>query len=317
MALLHHTGAYRIPFPHHIPRTSAVEADAYSNFIVGKVRGSCRSYRIVPIITVHKIRMIVAMACYAQSANDIGHWHRLSSHLPAVSELAGASAAASTWGGKARLARLLHDPGRYGYLFQKRLSRDMSGLDRWLADAWVALDQRCAAAAMAIQEHHTGLQNLSLIHLERLDTTWLADHPQPFRLPAPDLNTLKSRSAIDGLEPPQAIQPLLDKSIGSSVTKMRDVSALFSTRVDADYLNIEAHFNGDVASKPYRPPGPKSQASLALQAVLTQIEQAQAGTTSSPDGQGVHRDLLKACLRSVERAPGNSRSPRQPAAVIL
>jgi CRISPR-associated helicase Cas3/CRISPR-associated endonuclease Cas3-HD len=248
--------------------------------------------------------MTTSTAYFAHSANRVGHWHRLATHLSAVSELAGEFAAGTMWVDEARLAGLLHDLGKYGDLFQKRLKGHASGLDHWSAGAWAALEQRCVAAAMAIQGHHIGLQYLSLVDLKRLDPRWLTDHPQPLRLTAPDLDTLKSRIVMDGLAPPQVVQPMLGKSIASSVSAMLDLRMLFSTVVDADYLDTEAHFEGDASGKHYRSAGPKLNPACALKAVLANIDQLAEKTTASMDVQDVRRELLKACLRGAESGPG-------------
>ncbi|MEO6697645.1 MAG: CRISPR-associated helicase/endonuclease Cas3, partial [Gammaproteobacteria bacterium] len=82
-----------------------------------------------------------------------------------------------SWCNEARLAGLLHDLGKFGDLFQARLRGEESGLDHWSAGAWVALEHKCAAAALAIQGHHIGLQSLAGFDLARLNPKWLAEHP--------------------------------------------------------------------------------------------------------------------------------------------
>ncbi|MHB0983458.1 MAG: CRISPR-associated helicase Cas3' [Thiobacillus sp.] len=243
-------------------------------------------------------------AYFAHSANKLGRWHQLLTHLSAVSQIAGKFSASMNWNNEAKLAGLLHDLGKFGDLFQARLRGEESGLDHWSAGAWVALEQKCAAAALAIQGHHIGLQSLAHADLKRLNPKWFAEHPQSLRLTETDIQILKNRFADDGLAMPQVKQPLLGNSLDATVPTMLDVRMLFSTLVDADYLDTDAHFEGNASGKRYRPSGPRLDVTNALKLVLSSIEQAQAKTTASPDVQGVRRDLLKACLHSAERDSG-------------
>lgn len=241
---------------------------------------------------------------FAHSANEVGHWHPLLTHLSAVSHLAGKFSSSMNWSSEAKLAGLLHDLGKFGDLFQARLRDEESGLDHWSAGAWVALEHKCAAAALAIQGHHIGLQSLASSDLARLNPKWLAEHPQSLRLTAPDLQILKNRFANEGLATPEVEHSMLGRALGATVPTMLDVRMLFSALVDADYLDTEAHFEGDASGKRYRPSGPRLDAACALKAVLSKIEQTQANTTASQDVQNVRRDLLKACLQGAELDSG-------------
>lgn len=248
--------------------------------------------------------MAIVPDFYAHSANNAGKWHLLKQHLQSVGMLSREFAQETTWADEVQLAGLLHDLGKYGDLFQARLRGEESGLDHWSAGAWVALEQKCAAAALAIQGHHIGLQMLARDDLKRLNPQWLADHTPLLRMTAPDIQTLKSRYAEDGLTIPQVKQPLLGNSLDATVPTMLDVRMLFSNLVDADYLDTEAHFEGDLSGKRHRPAGIGLDAVNALKSVLSNIETTQAKTTASFDVQGVRRDLLKACLQSAEHDAG-------------
>lgn len=241
---------------------------------------------------------------FAYSANRIGRWHHLFTHLSTVSQIAGKFSASMSWSHEAKLAGLLHDLGKFGDLFQARLRGEESGLDHWSAGAWVALEQKCAAAALAIQGHHIGLQSLAHADLKRLNPKWLAEHPQSLRLTAPDIQILKNRFADDGLTLPQVKRSVLGSSLDATVSAMLDVRMLFSALVDADYLDTEAHYEGDISGKRYRPSGLKLDTTNALKLVLSTIEQTKAKTTASHDIQSVRRDLLKACLQGAERDAG-------------
>jgi CRISPR-associated endonuclease/helicase Cas3 len=75
-------------------------------------------------------------------------------------------------GEEASLVGFLHDLGKYGTLFQKRLTSEESGIDHWSAKAWAALTifkQTGIAAALTIQGHHIGLQTASVDALKSLN----------------------------------------------------------------------------------------------------------------------------------------------------
>ncbi|MBI5753243.1 MAG: CRISPR-associated helicase Cas3' [Hydrogenophilales bacterium] len=246
----------------------------------------------------------MTITAYAHSANTCGKWHLLRVHLDAVGRIASGFVSNMPWAEEAMLAGQLHDLGKYGDRFQARLRGEESGLDHWSAGAWVALEYKCAAAALAIQGHHIGLQSLAHDDLKRLNPKWLAEHPQLLRLTAPEIQTLKNHFADDDLTVPPVKQTVLGSSLDATVPTMLDVRMLFSTLVDADYLDTDAHFEGDASGKRYRPSGPELDASNALKLVLENIKQTQANATASLDVLNVRRSLLKACLQSAERDSG-------------
>jgi CRISPR-associated endonuclease/helicase Cas3 len=198
------------------------------------------------------------------------------------------------------LAGLLHDLGKYGDLFQRRLEGKEKGLDHWSAGAWTALEQRCAAAALAVQGHHIGLQHLD----KRALATLAQSHRVQLRLTDPDTKTLKSRFAADGLVLSQVAHPMLGSSLAATIPSMLDVRMLFSSLVDADYLDTEAHFEGDASGKCYRAQGVKLDVPTALRATLDRIERIQAITAASPEVRAVRRTLLDACMEGAAREPG-------------
>lgn len=236
---------------------------------------------------------------FAHSANARGVWHLLSEHLSAVGELAAEFAGSSRWLEEARLAGRLHDLGKYGDLFQARLRGEESGLDHWSAGARMALEHHAAAAALAIEGHHIGLQSLSRHSLGRLPNPCVPG----LRLTA-DMATLKERVAVDGVAISPPSPTMLGSSLLATVPSMLDVRLLFSALVDADYLDTEAHFEGDLSGKRYRAPGPRLNSSTALTAVLDYIESARASSNASSGVSAVRDALLAACLKGAEHRPG-------------
>ena len=101
------------------------------------------------------------MAYLAHSANAAGRPQTLAEHLRRTAEIAALFASSFGASDEARLAGLLHDLGKYGDLFQLRLRGEVHGVDHWSAGAWVGLSMhRNIAAALAVQGHHIGLQQL-------------------------------------------------------------------------------------------------------------------------------------------------------------
>ncbi|MDP2830200.1 MAG: CRISPR-associated helicase Cas3' [Sulfuricellaceae bacterium] len=205
---------------------------------------------------------------YAHSANANGDWHPLAQHLVSVAGLAENFASLAAWAEEARLAGLLHDLGKYADRFQARLHGKDSGLDHWSQGASLALTEfRAVAAALAIEGHHIGLQRGDKSGLRRLQPDRLAAALPPGRfLSDPDLNHLQSRADADGLVFGKPTT-LAVKSFERAVATMLDVRLLFSCLVDADFLDTEAHFDGDAQGKRPRPEGPKLDAVAALAAL--------------------------------------------------
>ena len=67
-------------------------------------------------------------------------WQTMADHGGRVSDLAEARASAFGEEARAKLMGQLHDIGKYGELFQKRLEGDGSGFDHWSAGAASAIE---------------------------------------------------------------------------------------------------------------------------------------------------------------------------------
>ena len=81
------------------------------------------------------------MTYYAHSGGSQGEWETTANHLREVSRLAGDFAAAFAAEEEGAFAGLLHDFGKYGDRFQRRLKGLESGVDHWTAGAWERFDQ--------------------------------------------------------------------------------------------------------------------------------------------------------------------------------
>lgn len=240
---------------------------------------------------------------HAHSANSHGRWHLLKDHLFAVEKLAASHAGIAPWADEAALAGLLHDLGKYGDRFQARLKGKDSRLDHWSQGAWIVLSQYHAiAAAMAIQGHHVGLQRGNLPALRKMDLSDLAArHPFNLQLSDADHNRLVLRARADGLRfsPPPATALPLQRSFAQAVAAMLDVRLLFSCLVDADFLDTEAHFDGDALDKCARSVGPGLDAQAGLDALHRYMAERVRASTQADAQVLAARETL---WRAVEQA---------------
>lgn len=243
---------------------------------------------------------------FAHSANKHGAWHRLADHLGSVSKLATEFLHGLRGEEEAGLAGMLHDLGKYGELFQGRLRGEVQGLDHWSQGAWIALlKHKAVAAALAIQGHHIGLQYLDKSKLRHLDPEKLVNnHPLQLRLSEIKLDLLESRLAEDGVKVPQLNATLLDVSTKCRIDRMLDVRMLFSALVDADFLDTEAHFQGDAGGKRYRDLGPGLFPKKALSVLNDYLSTLQNTTQAAAGVADVRRELLRASLNGAEHEQG-------------
>lgn len=253
---------------------------------------------------------------YAHSGNDYKKWHLLKEHLDSVSKLAGKNL--SGWQGEeeAKLAGLLHDLGKYGDRFQNRLHGQDKGLDHWSQGAFLAIKKGGAiAAALAIQGHHIGLQSLQKDDLAKLKPEALAqNHPQNLTLSESDIELLENRLKQDGLsftKPNTRLfaGPLIPSE--ARIDNMLDVRRLFSALVDADFIDTEAHFNGNEQGKVPRKEGLKlnapnenSLAEQALEQLKIHIDNKAQQPNPSTTLNEIRQELLQSCLQQAQQKTG-------------
>lgn len=246
---------------------------------------------------------------YAHSENKLGRKHLAKTHLYDVATIAYELASGRLWKEEARIAGILHDLGKYADLFQARLRGEVNGLDHWSPGAWVALvDHQALAAALAIQGHHVGLQQGSKNALRNLNPSVLTQHhPLNLRLSEPELSILQSRLVCDGLfftKPKQFTINTRD-GFGKCIAEMLDVRMLFSCLVDADYLDTEAHFNGDQHGKRYREKGTSLDVKTALTALHDfMVVSVRANSKADPSVLKARNDLWDMVSIAAGNNPG-------------
>jgi CRISPR-associated endonuclease/helicase Cas3 len=238
----------------------------------------------------------------AHSKNDEGICNPLSKHLAEVAELARTFAAVFGAGDAAHLAGLLHDLGKYGELFQRRLEGKEKGLDHWSIGASVCLAGfRNPEVALVVQGHHIGLQWWD----QGLRQLIPADLPQNVqnagkRLTEPDRGVLLQRLAADGIELPTAIQR--DALWAQALPAMLDTRMLYSALTDADYLATEQHF--DPAAAELRRPPAELNPDRAADLLLAYLRSLSGRQSASQTVSTLRADLLDACLSAAASPPG-------------
>jgi len=246
------------------------------------------------------------MTIHAHSNNSAGRWHPLREHLAEVASLAQTYAATTPWASEAGLAGLLHDLGKYADRFQLRLEGKDSGLDHWSQGAWLALSKyQAIAAALAIQGHHIGLQRGAAQSLRGMQLESVAaNHPQRLQLSDPDADRLLQRAQADGLQFNAPTTTALRNGYAQAVAAMLDVRLLFSCLVDADFLDTEAHFNGDAEGKCSRPAGPALDAQAALTALNRYMgEKIRAGAQADAQVRAAREALWRVTGEAAQTAP--------------
>jgi hypothetical protein len=123
----------------HVPQVEVMGPAGLREVVQEKLRAGDGQGHAMSLAPVSIITMPGEHVHQAHSPDSHGRWHPLAEHLRSVAESALAMADGWPWADEARLAGLLHDLGKYGDLFQRRLQGMESGLDHWSVGALEAL----------------------------------------------------------------------------------------------------------------------------------------------------------------------------------
>jgi CRISPR-associated endonuclease/helicase Cas3 len=222
-------------------------------------------------------------------------WQTMADHGGRVSELAEARALAFGEEARAKLTGQLHDIGKYGELFQKRLEGDGSGFDHWSAGAAIAFETyRDIGMALAIQGHHIGLQSGDLECLIKMQLQSLEqNHPLGLKLTETNLGILKQRLEIDlGVLPPASTATV---TVPKTASAMLDTRLLFSSLVDSDFLDTERTMNQGDPEYVWRPDGKALEARKALEALEQFLEIKNADRKLPEKTRKLRDQLSRAC----------------------
>jgi len=238
---------------------------------------------------------------FAHSENERGERNPLKAHLEGVADRARRFAEVFGSGDAAYLAGLLHDLGKYGDLFQRRLEGKEKRLDHWSMGASVCLEKyKNCEAALAIHGHHVGLQWWDRDELRKL----LRLDPLEFdlggrRLTETNRSVLLGRLLADKITLPGVFKAQSD---AKSAAAMLDLRMLFSALTDADYLATEEHFDAEAAA--VRKPAAELRPGQAADVLDRYLERLASDSDSSPAVAGIRQDLLDACCSASQTAPG-------------
>lgn len=237
------------------------------------------------------------------SENDHGRGiaETLDDHVRAVAATASRFGEPFSASESAEAAAWLHDLGKFADQMQLRLrGKDPRGRDHWSAGTLVALNlfsklapNAAVPIAAAIQGHHVGLEKYwsNPGAAGRAIAQKMLDEPDDFT--DNNVGQLLERHQAEGFPVPKVNHAFVaDSSLAGS---MFDTRMLFSTLVDADFLETEAHFEGDAdIPRRYREPLPSLDFAKALSRVTAYVDRLDA--SGDVDVQQMRTELFQTCL---------------------
>ncbi len=242
---------------------------------------------------------------HSENGDGQGLTEPLRVHLQYVADRAAGYAAAFGCHEHGWAAGLLHDLGKYSDQFLRRLEepRCEPARDHWSMGAVIAASgARCGIpAALAIAAHHTGLD--FLVDDPNRFSKIIVDamREEPYRFTETSVHTISERFSADGFSWPSC--PHNNGLSGNPAADMLDVRMLYSALVDADFIETEAHFNGDSATpRQYRPDGPAFDFRMAVSALHEAVGQIRQGTPPNPMNS-VRDQLFSMCVDAAKRYP--------------
>ena len=171
---------------------------------------------------------------FAHSENELGEFHNLKDHLISTAEKAKSFADKWNAGEIAYIAGLTHDLGKYSNQFQEYLLGKGSSVEHSISGAYFLAENYKKFGpilAIMIAGHHAGLHNLADIKGKiniKKKKDFIQESIDNYNkyLDIPDLNFNN-----------------LNIDLGDPLEVEFFIRMVFSTIVDADYLDTEAHFD--------------------------------------------------------------------------
>lgn len=242
------------------------------------------------------------MAYYAHSTPSVdkSDWQSLAEHLHSVGKIAGRNAATFGASALAEVAGLLHDLGKYSEVFQRRIAGDAIRVDHATRGAMIAAEHFGPIGmllAYGIAGHHAGLANGA----EGGERTGLRDRMKGIGLPP-----LKDDWAQEIFLPEQLHAPKLLLHKERSMFQFAFLARmLFSSLVDADYLDTEAFY--DRVAPPGQPNDRSASRALevpSLQALRERLDTHLLGFAADSDVNRIRADILAYTRQAAQHAPG-------------
>lgn len=242
---------------------------------------------------------------HTPNANGHGRWHSLADHLQGVARLAQQFAIPFGGGAIAHWLGLVHDIGKCSDEFQQYLlqchdeqmageARRRNGPDHSSAGAWLCLhilQQSLSAAVVA--GHHGGLPSRERLHQRLVGR----DEDYIKKIISKAIAELPEMDDLDEVRYPFALSS--ENNLEAEMLHR----FLFSTLVDADYLDTEAHF--DLERSEARTHGTLSISSLK-ERFMTKYEREFGGALkrSSSRVNEIRGTVFDRCLQSALAEPG-------------
>ena len=225
------------------------------------------------------------MSYFGHSENKSGQFELLKDHIQSVADRAKKYAKKFGVGEQAYAAGILHDIGKYSDKFQIHLETPEIKAGNH-QDVGALLLSCCGGsagtiAAVVIEGHHGGMKYLPPNRREYSAELFnrMKENPEKYTGSTPD--EFVKRFIKDGFKLPEKINGF---KVGDSITTtMLDTRMLYSTLVDADFLETEAHFNGTTQTpRKYRGDGPPLDIDKAINALNNYVDEIRKKHSDSP-----------------------------------
>lgn len=237
----------------------------------------------------------------AHSPNQDEIWHSLESHLVAVAEQAEIFASKLKAGILGYYAGLWHDTGKSASDFQRYLNLcaqasqfnqkpPTRGPDHKTAGALLASQQKLDPLSFLIFGHHGGLPDSTDLKAKLLEATSEERIQKSIELTA---------QSIEGFLPEKPSHQLQQHAaLKSRLSAELFIRLLFSTLVDADFLDTERHFKQNQSDL-------RSQ-NMNLEELWHKFHNNQKQLMQQAEGpvNQIRREIYEACLDSAEQPPG-------------
>lgn len=247
------------------------------------------------------------MDFYAHSKVN-GEYDLLKDHLQLVAERAKKYAQSYCAEEETYLAGILHDLGKYGNLFVRRLKGLEKGIDHWSAGASYIYNNYpwALGALMSIQGHHVGLGTLSKENIPRNLIKYKEVMPTSLRLSEDSIDSLEQHLQNDNILLPVFKNIPFDysKIITQHICVMNRIRMIYSGLTDSDFIETEAHFNRDSdGMRIYRPEGRKLEPQILLDFLNLYIKTLSINKMST-EIRTLRESLLRVCNEMASSKPG-------------
>lgn len=236
----------------------------------------------------------------AHSENPQGEFHILKDHLKNTAEMASAFAGKFGCEKIGEVMGLLHDLGKYHPDFQAYLKREdiRKGPNHSGAGAIEAIEIGLQLAAFPIACHHGGLTNRAKLKSRlKKDPVEKSIHQKSIESAKKDMPEISQLPSARNIIPPH-INSFVGNRSGSRKLEFL-LRMLFSSLVDADYLDTEKHFKYETSALRESSP---TDFSLLLDMFTKDQESMMEGKSGKING--IRKEIYHYCLEASQKPPG-------------